>query len=358
MNSILRKVKNISGEGCVTIMLNTHRTAPDNKADAIALKNLIRTAEDRIRVDYYKNKSECATLLASINTLADSINHEHNLDSLVLFVSKDFAEYTRLPIKLEPRVVIDESFSTRDLVRAMHKSSGYYVLVTDLEQARLIEAHNDSVVAEIGKPFPFKNSHLFSTNAAAVSNATKQATLAAEFFNRIDKEVLKVHQQHPMPVVICADGSNYFEYLKVADRKEIYIGQVNQNRTSHQAMHVVNAAWTVVKAHLEEKNAARAGDLEKSIGAGKIAVDHSEIWSAIRQGRGATLYVKSDLFIPGIIDGDTISPVESFERTRKGVVDDIIDELIEENFRFGGDVVFFDGDVLDKFQGLVLATRY
>jgi hypothetical protein len=358
MNSILRKVKDFSGEGCVTIILNTHRTAPDNKADAIALKNLIRTAEDRIRVDYYKSKPEGEALMARIHALAESIDHEQNLDSLILFVSKDFSEYTRLPIKVEPRVVIDETFSTRDLVRAMHKSGGYYVLVTDLEQARLIEAHNDSVIAEFGKPFPYKNVHLFSTNAAAVSNATKQATLAAEFFNRIDKEVLKVHRENPMPVVICADGSNYFEYLKVADRKEIYIGQVNQNRTAHQAMHIVNAAWKVVQAHLDEKNAARAGALEKSIGAGKIAVDHNDIWTAIRQGRGATLYVKPDLFIPGIIEGYTITPVESHERTRKGVVDDIIDEMIEENFRFGGDVVFLEGDALNKFNGMVLATRY
>jgi hypothetical protein len=40
------------------------------------------------------------------------------------------------------------------------------------------------------------------------------------------------------------------------------------------------------------------------------------------------------------------------------VVDDIIDEMIEENFRFGGDVVFLEGDALNKFNGMVLATRY
>lgn len=358
MDALLKKLKDIRTEGCVTILLNTHRTAPDNQADPIALKKLVQEAEDRLKADYHKEKWFSTPLIQKIKDLAAGIDHQHNLESLALFVNPDIAEYTRLPITVTPRVAIDDSFATRDLVRAMHAEAGYYVLVVNPQEARLIEAYNDRPVAEHKKPFPIHNQHLYSTNKAELSNATKQSKLEAEFLNRIDKELMKVHREHPLPVVICAEGSTYFEYLKVADRKEIIIGQVNDDRTSHQALHIVQAAWKVVKANLDTVNAGRFSELDKAMGAGRVVFDLNEILAAIRQGRGKTIFVKPDLFIPAVLEGDAISVAESYERTHKGVVDDIIDELIEENFRFGGDVVFLEGDKLDPFKGIALSTRY
>ena len=358
MDALLKKLKDIRTEGCVTILLNTHRTAPDNQADPIALKKLVQEAEDRLRADYHKEKWFSTPLLDKIKVLAASIDHQHNQESLAIFVNQDIAEYTRLPIQVTPRVVVDDSFATRDLVRAMHAEAGYYVLVVNPQDARLIEAFNDRPVREHGKPFPIHNGHLYSTNHAELSNASRQSSLAAEFYNRIDKEFMKVHKEHPMPVVICAEGSTYFEYVKVADRKEVIAGQVNADRATHQAVHIVHAAWPVLKASREAANANRFSELDKAIGAGRVVFDLNEILAAIRQGRGKTIFVKPDHFIPALLEGDTITPVESHERTRKGVVDDIIDELIEENFRYGGDVVFLEGDALDKFHGLALSTRY
>jgi hypothetical protein len=358
MDSIIKTVKDIKAEGCVTILLNTHRTAPDNQADPIALKKLIQTAEDRLRADYHKEKWFGEPLVQRIKDLAASIDHQHNLESLVLFVNQDIAEYTRLPISVEPRVAIDDNFTTRDLIRAMHAEAGYYVLVLNPMEASLIEAFNDQPVAEYGKPFPYKNVHLFSTNKAEGSNATKQSTLAAEFYNRIDKELMKVHQAHPLPVVICAEGSSYFEYIKVADRKEVIIGQVNADRVGHKSFHIVQAAWPVVKEYMEKKNAERFNELDKAVGAGKVVVDLNDILSTIRQGRGKTIFVKPGHFVPALLENDSITIVASHERTKKGVVDDIVDELIEENFRFGGDVVFLDDARLDAYNGMVLSTRY
>jgi Bacterial archaeo-eukaryotic release factor family 3 len=358
MDSILNVFKNIRAEGCVTIMLNTHRTAPDNLADHIELKRLLQTAEDRIRVDYSKDKAFGDKLVKRIKDLAESIDHQHNLDSLILFVNQDVSEYTRLMISVEARVAIDDTFATRELVRAVQAESGYYVLVLSPQEARVIEAFNDKPITEIGSPFPYHNTHLYSTSKAELSNASRQTNLAGEFYNRVDKELNKVHKVHPLPVVICAEGSTYFEYLKVADNREVIIGQVNQNRIDHKAHHIVDSAWPLVKVFQEEKNAAKFSNLDKALSAGKYFVDINEILSNIRQGRGKTLFVKTDLFLPARMENGSITLVPPEERAKAGVVDDIVDELIEENFRFGGDVVFLKGDKLDPFNGIVLSARY
>src|SRR5690554_732387 len=221
MNIKLKELKDIISESCVTIILNTHRTSPDNKKDSITLKNLIKEAEERLFAD--ESKRNAKGLVERLKELESKIDHSHNLESLVLFVNEDIAEYTRLPIAVEERVVIDHTFATRDLVRALHLETNYYVLVLSQQKVRLLEAFNDKVVSEIGSPFPIENSQFYSTNKAELSNASRQTNLVAEFFNRVDKEVNKIRKDNPLPVLICTEESNYHEYLKVADQKQSII---------------------------------------------------------------------------------------------------------------------------------------
>ena len=96
-------------------------------------------------------KKEATKLLDKLNSLATGLDHSQNLESLMLFVNEDIAEYVRLPIKVEDRVVIDDTFATRDLFRAIHIKMHYYVLVLSQEKIRLVEAMNDKVIKEIGK---------------------------------------------------------------------------------------------------------------------------------------------------------------------------------------------------------------
>src|SRR5690606_35195093 len=151
----LKKLKNLTSENSISIILNTHRTFPDNQKDALQLKNLVKETKNRLLSDF--PEKEVADLIERLNTLADSIDHRQNLESLILFVSKEVAEFVRLPIPVEDRVVIDHTFATRDLIRGLHHQTNYYILVLNQDEARLIEASNDKVVKELGSPFPFKN---------------------------------------------------------------------------------------------------------------------------------------------------------------------------------------------------------
>ncbi len=53
-----------------------------------------------------------------------------------------------------------------------------------------------------------------------------------------------------------------------------------------------------------------------------------------------------------------ITLVSEDERTKKDVVDDIYDEMIEHNLDFGGNTVFLPKGELAKFNGFGAITRY
>ena len=356
MNELLKKLKDVQSVCCVSIIFNTHRTRPDNMQDPILLKNLLKEAEERLANDYDKRFG--ASVAARLKTLVDSIDHEKNLDSMAIFVNEEFAEYTRLPLKVENRVVIDETFATRDLVRAMHESSSYYILVLSRNNARLIEAHNDHVTEEVSGLFPISNDTIYTTDKLEKSMAKGSDNLIEEFFNRVDKELQKVYAEKPLPIILATETRNYDHYLKVADKKQTIVGHINKNRDDEKAHHIVPDAWGVYHELIYAKQQARIAELKQAVSTGKFLSDFNDIWKAIHEGRGQTLFVKRGYFQPAIIEGDSIRLVSAEDRTAFGIVDDIIDEMIELNMKYGGDAVFISGDDLAEFQGLALITRY
>ncbi|MBN1638825.1 MAG: hypothetical protein JW866_07650 [Ignavibacteriales bacterium] len=356
MNEVLKKVKDVSSECCVTVILNTHRTKPDSKRDPILLKNLVKDAETRLYSNY--EKRFVWPIMEKLNKLTDDIDHDYNLESLVLFANENIAEYTRLPILVEDRVVIDNTFATRDLVRAMHQELNYYVLVLSQKNVRLIEAYNDKVVEEIGNSFPIENTNLYSTSKSKIANAPLQTNLINEFFNRVDKEVNKLRKENPLPVLICTEESNYFEYLKIVDEKDSIIGHLNKNRLDEKNYHIVPEAWAIVKENTIAKNNQRKQELIQAVNTGKFLSDFNDIWRAILHKQGKTLFIEQGFFQPAIIEGETLKLVPLEESTNPNVIDDIIDEMIEHNLRYGGDNVFLPKGELKEFQGLGLITRY
>ena len=158
MNHTLKKVKDVSGDCCVTFLSNTHPTLPDNEKDPIVLKNLIKEATSRLPEECEPGAAQ--VIKEKLNALAETINHRHNLESLALFVNEQITEYTRLPLAVEDRVTIGNTFTTRDIIRTLHKDKEYYVLVLSRDKARLIEAFNDKVVQEVEGNFPIENGFL------------------------------------------------------------------------------------------------------------------------------------------------------------------------------------------------------
>lgn len=357
MKSKLNELKSIVAENCITIILNTHRTTPDNQKDIILLKNLIREAEDRLIENV--DKRVAANLIERMNNLESTIDHTHNLESLILFVNDKVSEFIRLPMTVTDRVVIGDTFATRDLMRSLHLNSRYYVLVLSQQNARLIQAFNDKVIKEIGSPFPIENKsfHPSSKREAVVGN--RQTSLIAEYFNQIDKEVNKIRKDTGLPVLICTDESNYNEYIKIADQKNtIFQTYLNGIRLEEKDHAIVKEAWPIIKDYVVERNNNRKAELEKAVGTGNFLSDMNDIWRGIKEGKVQTVFVEQGMFKPAILKNDTIEMVSEDQRDTDNYVDDILDELLELNMSYGGESVFLPKGELSKFNGYGAITRY
>lgn len=356
MDPLFKKVKNINTEACVSIILNTHRTHPDSQKDPILLSNLVKEATDRLHRDY--DKRFVWPITEKLEKLTAEIDHNYNLDSLVIYVNPEFAEYTRLSVPVVDRVVIDNTFATRDLIRATHEQGAYYILQLSRDQARLIEAYNDRAHKEFEGEFPLANP-LQATSAVQLTNNQGTDNLIEEFFNHVDKAYQEATKDNPLPLILVTESRNYDHYLKVADKKDLILGHINRLPENEKADKVVAAAWEEVQDIFKKRNAERIEELRIAVANNTFLTDYNDIWTALRSGRGKTIFVRKGFYQPAIIEeDDTLTLVDDGQVTEKGVVDDIIDEMVEINLSMGGDVAFIVNDDLEKFQNLALVTRY
>lgn len=357
MNSTLNKIKNISADYCVTIIMNTHRTKPDYLKDEVTLKNHIRTVEKRL--DSEADNKTRQKILNQLNNLAEDIDHSHNLDSLILFANPDVAEFTRLALEVKDRVVIDDNFATRDLIRAMHLETNYYILVLSQEKARLIEAMNGEVVKEFSDDFPMETVLSHARYPGEHDSDSYQTNLIDEFLNRVDKQVQKVWNKNPLSILIASVDENYHRYVNVSDDKRGLMDiHLNGQRMEHDAERLVAEAWTMVKDYAREQNNQRKSELKKAVSDSQFLSDNDDIWRAIHDGRIKTLFIEQGLFQPAEIKGRHISLVPEDQRNNSDVIDDIYDEMIEANRAYGGEVVFLPPNELKEFNGFGAVTRY
>lgn len=356
MNNQLNKLRKVKKENCITVILNTHRTHPESLQDAIVLKNLVTEASGRLTAS--EDKRVARTLIGKLEELAEGVDHNRNLESLILFVNEDTAEIVRLPVAVTNRVIVDSSFAVRDLIRAVNLNTHYFILLLHKDGARLIEAMNDKEVQEWGDPFPIENETYRKMFSPEVKIANKERDLVAEFFNFVDKRVNEVRKDRDIPVLICSDEENYYEYLKVADRKDTIIPDfLTRSRQQDKAQAIVTDAWQLMKDYTSQRNETRKSELLQAVNENKFLSDTSDIRNAIVNGRVQTLFIENGLYQPAVIEENAVVYMDA-AGTAPGTVDDIYDDLIQMNLEFGGDVVFLPAGALRKFNGFGAVTRY
>src|SRR5699024_1148477 len=121
---------------------------------------------------------------------------------------------------------------------------------------------------------------------------------------------------------------------------------------------LVKEVWPKVRDLTVNRNRERITELEKALNSGDILTDLNEIWTAVKEGRGRTIFVEERYYQPVKNENGTLTPIQPEEISSKEDINDIVDDIIEHTLQFGGDVVFLEKDTIEKFNRMALVVRY
>ncbi len=356
-NGFLERIASDNSNPCVTISMKTHRTTPDNQKDEIRLKNLVKEASERLTNEF--GKREVNHLLKKLNEIPETYDFKQSLDSLHIFLSNETFEIVKSPWTVtRNRVQISDGFAIKPLIIMENRMAEYLILVLSKGGARLFRAESDKIVEEIkNEAFPSTENPYYITDRAHMGNTSKIDNLLLEYFNRMDKEVVKVHHQLNLKCVVITTEDNYTKLLKVADKPSIYKAFTKINYNDNSEHSIVKSAWEKVQSVQKQKRTEAIDEMLDAVGNSQVTTDLSEIYRAAKNGRGELLIAHNNYTQAVKMTGEyTFDLVD--DATLPGTIDDITSLIAKEVISKNGRVIFTNQDEIKSLGKITLKLRF
>ncbi|GAB3663892.1 hypothetical protein GCM10027589_27690 [Actinocorallia lasiicapitis] len=354
----------------VSLIMPTHRTWPDRKQDRIRLKNLMDETAHRLRaLDLPHGVAD--EVLDNLEKAAGQIDFEHTTDALVLLAAPDGeAHGFSFPhVNVEPRVVIDQTFATRDLVAMMETTPRYWVLVMSERPTRLWDGDAGHIEQVSNALFPMYYGESLPPDRGVSDlpiekfqiEGDRQTHYHRNFFHEVEKNLTEVLHQDPRPLIVLGVQRYLAFFHELADGPvaKAFIGSVDGSYDSATAPELLELIDPVLaQAHADRQKQALA-DLGHARSAHKYVQGLEECWKMAFEARVEHLVVEENYIPQARILNDQLLPEHStqskYDRqmlpdgsTEGRVLDDAVDELCELAMNSDARITFVpDGSLSD-----------
>jgi hypothetical protein len=353
-------LQSLRGYPALSILAPTHRNFPENRQDPIRIKNLVKQAGERLLAEF--SKREVEPLLSRVEALAAAIDYNYALDGLALFVNQDLAQKFYLPFQVKERVVVDQTFATRDLVYALNRSPRYWVLALSEQTTRLYEGWRDTLIEVTANGFPMAQEGPGVTEPMpggfGISKSAYRDERHRQFFRQVDAALGQMAATDPLPLMLVGVDRNQAFFNEVSANKNLIAATLTGSHDKTPAHELAKLVWPLVQEHLARQHREILQEMEAAVNAGKYASGIDAAWRFAHEGRGAVLLVEEDFHYPAQADASGLRLAPANDLTGPNVFDDAVDELIETVLGKGGRVTFVENGALAGHQRLAMILRY
>src|SRR5262245_3489115 len=355
----LHELQHVQTYPCLTITLPTHRTSPDNRQDPIRVKNLVTEGTNRLLGEF--SKRDVAPLLDRLDALVSAIDYEYALDGLVLAVNRDMAREYVLPFTLNERVVVDETFFTRDLVRALNRARRYWVLSLSEQQTRLFAATCEDLEEIRAGGFPMRHSgpggDTVLPGGLGVNTSAYRDDRHRQFFREVDKAFRAFMVEDPLPLAL-AGVDRYLAFFREVSGAGEIIATLAGNVDDLSAHDLGRRIWPSVSEGFTAWRHEVLQQLDAAAGLHRAASTLAEVWHLAGLGRGKVLVVEEGYHQPARVNESGQLNLNVDDPTAPDVMDDAVDEVITTVLGKGGQVVFVEDGKLARHDRIAMILRY
>jgi len=290
------------------------------------------------------------------------IDYRHALDGLAIFVNQDFARKFYLPFPISERVIIDETFVTRDLVMAMNRAPRYWVLALSDKPTRLFEGVRDALVEITDFGFPMTHEGPGGETAlpsgVGINKSAYRDEYRRKFFRQVDAAFAKVAQDDPLPTLLTGADRQLSFFNEVTSHGSLVAGSLLGSYDETSAHDLGKLLWPLVLEAMDARRQELLQELDAAVGAQRSASTLGEAWMQAQMGRVATLLVEEDYHQPARRSESGMLLTVVDEAGGPDVLEDAVDDLVELVLLKGGQVFFLDAGALAIHGRVVAILRY
>lgn len=347
------------GSPAVSLLMPTHRTSPDAKRDPIVLKNLLLEAEGRLTERL--GARAAAPLVKALNEQAAAVELRHARQGLGIFVADGFATTILLDAPVEARLVIDDSFATRDLARDMTRAGRYWLLALAESPTRLYLGIHDTLEEVRTGGFPIMHTGPGATESLPElsDKAPYEEARLHHFLERVEAAFAPFARSEPLPLALVGVERAIAHYRAVAPERSV-IAQVTGSHDATPVHTLGPLVWRAVEPALATEREQALDALDAAVGAQRVASGLTDVWRHATSGRGDTLLLEEGYRQAARrdADDDRITLLDDPDAGDPDALVDAVDDAIERVLAHRGRVVFVPDGALKAHERVALTLRY
>lgn len=340
-------LQSMRADPSISILAGTQPGPRLHGRDIGRLRSLLDQAGRRLAVE---GCTDAAALLDALASMITQAAGQPADQAIALFANHTHGCWTTLPVPVIDRCVVDPTFATRDLVRALHHTPRHTVLLLSTDQARLLQGHGTTLIPSPSSAFPIHR-RVTGTNRDRIVERT------GDFLLRVDRALGAALKLNPTPVVLAAAEPTASTFRNSSRNTARLAGIVKGNHLTTPAEDLVGLIRPVLRAYLTSRSEDALAHVERRARTGRVLRDIGSAWLGARWERPEMLAVEEHYYYPARLDdtGDTLTPADDVDHP--DVIDDAVDELIEIVLSRGGWVALVGPGRLPDDTHLALTLR-
>ncbi len=178
-----------------------------------------------------------------------------------------------------------------------------------------------------------------------------------EFFRKVDSALADVQKVDPLPLVLVGVDRYLAFFQEITKHPDAIVGLIAGSHDATNPSALGKLAWPVFKSGSTLRRTRAPVRLAEAVKANRHASGIDQVWRAAFEKRCQILLVETDFEYPADLSpqGDRLLP---YTGKGAGALDDAVDEVIEKTLADGGEVFFYDSEVLDLHQSIAAVLRY
>lgn len=336
----------------VSVLLTTTPGAVLASGDVVRLHQLVERAQRRLSSEPAGDRVD--TVVARLRALAVAVRRSPTDRGLALFASESRAEAVHLGVMVDDRVVVDPTFATRDLVRAVHGNPRYRILVLSERSARLFEGWSTGLSEVTTGGFPVAAGRVAdrsdrSRRFGRERSDRRDAALRAQM-RAVDVALAARRAREPLPLVAAGVPRQLALFREMSSEAGSVVGEIRGSHERTPIARLGRLARPVMERHRKVVGLTALARLDAVRERARLVEGIDAVWAAAVEGRIGLLCVEEGFTLPARVAAGGRQLVPAADVEHPEVLDDTIDEVIEMVSAAGGEIVLVEDGALASRQ--------
>ncbi|MEU3144752.1 chemotaxis protein [Streptomyces sp. NPDC006999] len=343
----------------VSVLTPTHRREPLNAQDPVRLRNVVAKAKKQLEADPAVTRDRRGEVELQLDRALAEVDLTHAEDGLVIFAAPGEHQVWSLARPVPERVVLSDTFLTRNLVSAHTAERPFWVLSVSPDRATLWNGGADRVTEERSGGFPLTRAEENFDPERLERVGDQPSAFRDEgtrrFLRDADTTMTAVLRGHPRPLYVTGEPAalSLLGEAGGATRDAVH---VQHGGLAHGTP---DAVWQALRPALESEARKSAEAvvraLETARGRKRFAAGVDELWQNTRDGRVQLLAVEENFRVTVREAGEHLVAADP---GGPDALEDIVDELVEQCLETGAEVRFVPDGTLGDADRVAGVLRY